>query len=76
VASRQFLTLKAVPSFNVHPVWQHGGKLHRETLDGLNDLKTLVGRLARPRWIDWAILIVGAIAANGVIILLFPAHSH
>lgn len=48
--------------------------LHGKTMAELKVLKTSVDRLAGARWIDWAILIVGAIAAIGVIISLFLIH--
>jgi hypothetical protein len=58
-----------------------GKNLHVETMVEIGKLKTSVDlvkssvdHLARPRWIDWAILIVGAIAAVGVIISLFLIH--
>ncbi|MFZ0826676.1 MAG: hypothetical protein WAO02_04560 [Verrucomicrobiia bacterium] len=47
---------------------------HKETMTELENLKASVDQLARPRWIDWAILIVGAIAAIGVVISLFLIH--
>jgi hypothetical protein len=49
-------------------------KLHGKTMAELKVLKTSVDRLARARWIDWAILVVGAIAAIGVVISLFLIH--
>jgi hypothetical protein len=51
-----------------------GKNFHGETMDKLKEIKDSVDQLARPRWIDWAILIVGAIAAIGVVISLFLIH--
>ena len=54
---------------------------HKETMGELGQLKSSVGllkqsvdRLARPRWIDWAIFLAGAVAAAAGVILLFRAH--
>ena len=60
---------------------EQGKTLHGETMGEMGKLKTSVDllkdsvdRLGRPRWIDWAILIAGAIAAIGVVISLFLIH--
>jgi hypothetical protein len=45
--------------------------LHGETMKEIGDIKISVDRLARARWIDWAILIAGSIAAIAAVILLF-----
>jgi len=41
---------------------------------GQEKLKQSVDRLGRPRWIDWAILVAGGIAAVATVIELFRAH--
>jgi hypothetical protein len=48
--------------------------LHQETKSDLGEIKTLVGNLAKPRWIDWVIVIVGTIAAIAAVISLFLKH--
>jgi hypothetical protein len=45
-----------------------GESAHKETMSELDALKILVGRLEKARPIDWAILIVGAIAAIGTVV--------
>ena len=53
---------------------EQAGKFHQETKTELGELKTLVDRLAHPRWIDWAILIAGVIAAVATVIQLFRGN--
>ena len=72
IAEQQRLNQKAT---------EQGDTLHKETMGEVGKLKTAVDlvknsvdHLARPRWIDWAILIVGAVAAIGVVISLFLIH--
>lgn len=49
-------------------------QLHGKTMDELKVLKNSVDRLARARWIDWAILVAGVIAAIATVIELFRGH--
>jgi hypothetical protein len=57
---------------------EQGRGHHTETKEELKKLKnsvdlvkSSVDRLARARWIDWAILVAGMIAAIATVILLF-----
>jgi len=60
---------------------EQGKNLHGETMGEMGKIKvsvdlikTSVERLGRPRWIDWAILVAGAIAAVATVIELFRGH--
>jgi hypothetical protein len=65
IAEQQSLHQKAITQ---------GKNLHQETMDELKELKISVDKLGHARLIDWWILVVGAIAAIGVVISLFLIH--
>ena len=52
-------------------VEQGSRQQHQELLAAQENLKTAVYHLSHPRWIDWAILIMGAIAAAAAVAALF-----
>jgi hypothetical protein len=47
-----------------------GKVAHQETMQELDALKGLVRRVPALRWIDWAILIFGAVAATAAVLQL------